>query len=135
MAHRERNKKMHGERGHIKMVVAHVTTLQRHYSILIKQKADWLALTEVMVRQKETPMTRAQLLNSGYDSDWGKPVESANECGGVIFCCRTPGFAAVVFDEDLPGLKLLRETKRADLFAVPTGTQKVTVYVLVVSWR
>ena len=46
-------------------------------------------------------MMRAQLLNTGYDSEWGKPVESAHEYGGVSFCCRTPGFAAEVLDEDL----------------------------------
>ena len=75
---------------------------------------------------------QAQLLSSGYDSEWGKPVDSANECGGVSFCCKTPGFAAVVHDEDIPGIKWLRKTKRVELFAVPTGTQKITVYVLVV---
>ena len=41
-------------------------------------------------------------------------------------------FAAVVLDEDLHEMKLLRETKRAELVAVPTGTQKTQVYVLVV---
>ena len=70
-------------------------------------------------------MVRALLLSSGYDSEWRKPVEGANECGGVSFCCRTPGFAAVVHDEDLPEMTWLRETKRAELF-------KITVCVLVV---
>ena len=42
----------------------------------------------------------------------GKPVESANECGGVSFC-KTPEFAAVVHDEDIPEMKWLREAKRA----------------------
>ena len=78
---------------------------------------------------------QAQLLSSGYDSEWGKPVEGANECGGVNFCCKTPGSAAVVHDEDISEMKWLRETKRAELFAVPTGTQKITVYVLVVYAR
>ena len=110
---RERNKKKHAEKGDIKMVVANVTAPQRHWPVLVKEKADWLALTEVRVRQREIPMVRAQLLNSGCDSEGGKPVESANECGGVSVCCRTPGFAAVVLDEDLLEKKWLRETKRA----------------------
>ena len=100
-ANRERNKRMHAERGNIGMVVANVTALQRHWPIL-EQKADWLALTEVRVR----------------------PVESANECGRVSFCCKTLVFGAVVHDEDIPEMKWLRETK--------TATQKITVYVLVV---
>ena len=37
-----------------------------------------------------------------------------------------------MLDEDLPEMKWSRETKRAELFTVPTGTQKITVYVLVV---
>ena len=61
----------------------------------------------------------------------GEPIESASECGGVIFCCRTPWFAAVVLDEDLLEMKWLRETKGSDFFAVLTSTQKM-VYVLVV---
>ena len=48
---------------------------------------------------------RAQLLNSRYDCEWEKPLESANECGEVSFCCRTLGFAAVVFGDDLPEMK------------------------------
>ena len=123
---------MHAERGNIQMVVANVTALQRHWPVLVKQRADWLALTEVRVRQREIPMMRAQLLNSGYDSEWRKPVESANECGGVSFCFRTPEFAAVVLDEDFPEMRWLGETRRVELFAMPTGTQKITVYVLVV---
>ena len=63
---------MHAERGNIKMVVANVTAPQRHWPILVKQKADWLALTEVRVRQREIPMMRAQLLNSGHGSEWEK---------------------------------------------------------------
>ena len=102
MANRERNMKMHAERGNIEMVVANVTVPQRHWPILAKHKADWLALTEVRVRQRDIPVVRAQFLNSGYDSKWEKLVESANECGGVSFGCSTPGFAAVVLDEDLP---------------------------------
>ena len=105
---------------------------QRHWPILVRQKADWLALTEVRVRQIEIPVMQAQLLSSGYDSEWGKPVERANECGGVSSCCKTPGFAAVVHDEDIPEMQWLSETKRAELFALPTGTLKITVYVLVV---
>ena len=52
-ANRERNNSMHAERGNIRMVVANVTALQRHWLILVKQKADRLALTEVRVRQRE----------------------------------------------------------------------------------
>ena len=66
---RERNKKKHAEKGDIKMVVANVTAPQRHWPILVKAKADWLALTEVRVRQREIPLLRAQLLNSGCDSE------------------------------------------------------------------
>ena len=43
-------------------------------------------------------------------------MESANECGGVSFCCRTTRFGE----------------KRRERNYVPTDTQKVTVYVLVV---
>ena len=43
----------------------------------------------------------------------------------MSFCCKTPGFAAVVHDEDIPEMKCLGKTKRAELFAVPTGTQNV----------
>ena len=87
---------------------------------LVKQNADWLALTEV-VRQREIPMMGAQLLNSGYDSELGKPVENANGCGGVSVCCRTLGFAAVVLDEDVPEMKWLRDAKRAELFSSTDG--------------
>ena len=66
---------------------------------LEKQKADWLPLTEVRVRQREIRVMQEEILSSGYDSEWRKPVESANECGGVSFCCKTSGFAAVVPDE------------------------------------
>ena len=45
------------------MVVANVTALQRHWPILVKQKADWLALTEVRVRQREILVMQAQLLS------------------------------------------------------------------------
>ena len=45
MANGERNNKMHAERGNIKMVVANVTALQKQWPILVKQKAEWLALT------------------------------------------------------------------------------------------
>ena len=51
---RERNKKMHPERGNIKMVVASVTALQKHWLILVNKEADWLALTEVRVWQRDT---------------------------------------------------------------------------------
>ena len=34
---------MHAERGNIRIVVANVTALQRHWPILVKQKAVWLA--------------------------------------------------------------------------------------------
>ena len=84
------------------------------------------------MRQREIPVMQAQLLSSGYDSEWREPVESANECGGVSFGCKTPGFAAVVHDEDIPEMKWLRETKRAEPLAAPTGTQKITVCVVVV---
>ena len=50
----------------------------------------------------------------------------------MSFCCKTLGFARVVLDEDLPEITWLRETKRAEFLAVPTGTQKITVYVFVV---
>ena len=63
MANRERNKKMHAERGNIKMVGANVTALQRHWPILVKQKADWLALTEVRVRQRERDPGVASTVN------------------------------------------------------------------------
>ena len=33
---------------------------------------------------------------------------------------------------NIPEVKMLRETKRAELFAVLTGTQKIIVYVFVV---
>ena len=56
----------------------------------------------------------------------GRNQSSANECGGVGFCCRTLGFAAGVLDEDLLEMKWLREMKRAELFAVPTGIQKIS---------
>ena len=39
MAYRERNKKMHDERGNIKMVVANVTALQRHWPIFGQAKS------------------------------------------------------------------------------------------------
>ena len=45
---------------------------------------------------------------------------------------KTLGFAAVFFDKNFPEMKRLKEEKRAELFAVPTGTQKITVCVLVV---
>ena len=61
------------------MVVANVTAPRRHWPVLVKEKADWLALTEVRVRQREIPMVRAQLLDSGCDSEGGKLVASANE--------------------------------------------------------
>ena len=82
---------MHVERGNIRMVVANVTALQRHWPILVKQMADLLALTEVRVRQREIPVMQTQLLSSDCDSEWGKPVEGANEYGGVSFCCKTLG--------------------------------------------
>ena len=50
-------------------------------------------------------------------------MESANECGGVSFCCGTLGFVAVVFDENLHEMRWLREAKKAELFAVLTGTE------------
>ena len=83
MTNRARNKKMHAERGNIQMVVANVTAPQRHWPTLVKQEADWLALTELRVRQREIQTMRAQFLSLGYDSEWEKPVESANECGAL----------------------------------------------------
>ena len=67
---------MHAERGNIRMVVATVTGVQRYWPTLVKQKADWLALTEVRVRQMEIPVMQAQLLSSGYDSEWGNPLRA-----------------------------------------------------------
>ena len=99
---------MHAERGNIKMVVANVTALQKHWPVVVKRKA---ALTEVRVWQREIPVIRTPLPKSGCDSEWGKPVESANECGGVSFCCLTPGFAAVVFGENLLEMKWLEERR------------------------
>ena len=84
-------KKKHAERGNTKMVVASVTALQRRWPIIVRQKADWLALTEVSVRQREIPVMRAHLLNLGYDSEWEKQVECANDSGGVSFYYRTLG--------------------------------------------
>ena len=75
-ANRERNKRRHAKRGNISMVVANVTALQRHWPILVKQKADWLALTEVGVRQREIPVMQAQLLSSDNDSEWRKPLRA-----------------------------------------------------------
>ena len=48
-------------------------------------------------------------------------MKSANDCGGVSFCCKAPGFAAVDFDENLLEMKWLRETKRAELFCSTDG--------------
>ena len=62
------------------MVVANVTAQQRHWPILVKQKADWLALTEVRVRQREVLVMRAQLLNSCNDGAWEK---TRRECKRV----------------------------------------------------
>ena len=45
---------------------------------------------------------------------------------------RETGFDAVVCDEHLPEMKWSRESKRTVLFAARTGTQKITVHVLVV---
>ena len=53
MANRERNKKMHAERGYIKMVVANVTDGTAE-AVAHKPKADWLVLTQVRVRQSES---------------------------------------------------------------------------------
>ena len=69
MANREGSDMMHVERGSIKMVAASVTALQRHWDVLFKQKADWLALTEVRVMQREIPLIRTQLFRPGYDSE------------------------------------------------------------------
>ena len=46
------------------MAVANVTAQQRHWDILVKHKADWLALTEIKVRQREIPVMRSQLIKS-----------------------------------------------------------------------
>ena len=62
MAYRESNNMIHAERVNIKMEVANVTALQRRWPILVKQKAGWLALTEVGVVQVEIPVIHTQLL-------------------------------------------------------------------------
>ena len=38
----------------------------------------------------------------------------------------------MVLAENLPEMKLLRDAKRAELFAVPAGAQKITGFVLMV---
>ena len=68
MANEERNNNMHAKRGSIKMVVASVTALKRHRTILAKQNADWLALAGARVSRSKIQVIRTQLLHSGYNS-------------------------------------------------------------------
>ena len=63
-----------------------VAIVEQARPVLVKPKADWLALTEAGVRQREIPVMRAQqLFHSGYDVEMRKP--GANEFAGLSFCC------------------------------------------------